>query len=39
MVIRRCRDGGFVGVLNQEYEILQAAVRRSKAIIIARNSN
>jgi hypothetical protein len=28
--------GGFVGILNVENEILQAAVRRSKAIIITR---
>jgi hypothetical protein len=29
-------EGGFVGILNEENEILQAAVRRTKAIVIAR---
>jgi hypothetical protein len=31
--------GGFVGILNVENEILQAAVRRTKVINIRRNRN
>jgi hypothetical protein len=31
--------GGFVGVLNVENEILQAAVRGTKDIVITRNRN
>jgi hypothetical protein len=31
--------GGFVGILNVGNEILQAAVRRTKVIVITRNRN
>jgi hypothetical protein len=32
-------NGGLVGILNEEKEILQAAVRRNRSIGVARNRN
>jgi hypothetical protein len=32
-------EEGFVGILNVENEMLQAALRRTKALIITRNRN
>jgi hypothetical protein len=32
-------DGGFVAILNAKNAILQAAVRRTKAIFLTRNRN
>jgi hypothetical protein len=38
LFVEECGEGGgeFVGILNVENEILQAAVRRTKAIVITR---
>jgi hypothetical protein len=39
LLVTRMGEEGFVGLLNVENEILQAAIRRTKALVITRNRN